>query len=116
MKTNSFGLYLLNLRNRYNENMNEMAMKLDISKSYLYYLSSGERTVSSKIIEKIIKSYNLNNDEVKELNKSIAYSRDVVKLDLSGLDLETRKIIIELIHRIPTMSEEKILQLKKIIM
>lgn len=116
MKTNSFGLYLLELRNIQNENMNDMAERLGVSKSYLYYLSSGERTVSNNIINKLIKEYKLDKKEIEELNKSVAYSRNVIKIDLSGLEFETRKLIVELIHRIPDMSKDELEQLRKVIM
>lgn len=111
----AFGNFMLKLMEKHNDDVKNASKKLNISKSYLYYLITGKRNCSDSIKNRIIEKYELDYDTAIELNEAIIKGKNIIKIDLTCLDYECRKIIIKIIKELPEMSKSQINCIKNIL-
>lgn len=75
-KTN-IGQWLENKRLSENESIEEQAKRIGIHKTSICKYSTGQREISEKFLKKVVKAYNLQGEEEKELYKSSLSSVDI---------------------------------------
>lgn len=94
--TSRLGKILRILRINAGDNMRDMANKLDLSISYLSAIENGKRNVPANFEEKIIKNYNLSEEERNNLREAISFSMEKIKVDVSDISDKKRKLIYSL--------------------
>ena len=97
-----------------NENLFDMARKLDISIAYLSSIENGKREIPRDFFEKIKKNYNLNLSEEEKLKKIISYTKKIV-IDMKELSEERKDISLRYARKIQSLSEEKLRKLREIL-
>ena len=97
-----------------NENLFDMAKKLDISLAYLSSIENGKREIPKDFFEKIKKNYSLNLREEEKLKKIILYTKKIV-IDMKELSEDRKDISLRYARKIQTLSEEKLKKLKEIL-
>ena len=97
-----------------NENLFDMARKLDISIAYLSSIENGKREIPRDFFEKVKKNYNLNLSEEEKLRKIISYSKKIV-IDMKELSEDRKDISLRYARKIQSLSEEKLRKLKEIL-
>ncbi|MCG6839337.1 helix-turn-helix transcriptional regulator [Fusobacterium nucleatum] len=97
-----------------NENLFDMAKKLDISLAYLSSIENGKREIPKDFFEKIKKNYSLNLSEEEKLKKIILYTKKIV-IDMKELSEDRKDISLRYARKIQTLSEEKLKKLKEIL-
>ena len=97
-----------------NENLFDMAKKLDISLAYLSSIENGKREIPKDFFEKIKKNYSLNLSEEEKLKKIILYTKKIV-IDMKELSEDREDISLRYARKIQTLSEEKLKKLKEIL-
>ena len=101
-------------RIEYNENLFDMARKLDISIAYLSSIENGKREIPRDFFEKIKKNYNLNLSEEEKLKKIISYTKKIV-IDMKELSEDRKDISLRYARKIQSLSEEKLRKLREIL-
>lgn len=97
-----------------NENLFDMARKLDISIAYLSSIENGKREIPRDFFEKIKKNYNLNLSEEEKLKKIISYAKKIV-IDMKELSEDRKDISLRYARKIQSLSEEKLRKLREIL-
>lgn len=97
-----------------NENLFDMARKLDISIAYLSSIENGKREIPRDFFEKIKKNYNLNLSEEEKLKKIILYTKKIV-IDMKELSEDRKDISLRYARKIQSLSEEKLRKLREIL-
>ena len=97
-----------------NENLFDMARKLDISIAYLSSIENGKREIPRDFFEKIKKNYNLNLSEEEKLKKIISYTKKIV-IDMKELTEDRKDISLRYARKIQSLSEEKLRKLREIL-
>ncbi|WP_338985765.1 helix-turn-helix transcriptional regulator [Fusobacterium animalis] len=97
-----------------NENLFDMARKLDISIAYLSSIENGKREIPRDFFEKIKKNYNLNLSEEEKLKKIISYTKKIV-IDMKELSEDRKDISLRYARKIQSLSEEKLRKLREIL-
>ena len=97
-----------------NENLFDMARKLDISIAYLSSIENGKREIPRDFFEKIKKNYNLNLNEEEKLKKIISYTKKIV-IDMKELSEDWKDISLRYARKIQSLSEEKLRKLREIL-
>ena len=97
-----------------NENLFDMARKLDISIAYLSSIENGKREIPRDFFEKIKKNYNLNLSEEEKLKKIISHTKKIV-IDMKELSEDRKDISLRYARKIQSLSEEKLRKLREIL-
>lgn len=81
-----FGRVLRKLRIDRNELSKDMAQRLGVTASYLSAVEHGKREIPSNWIMEIASMYDLNNDDILDLEEAAKKSALSIKIDLKGED------------------------------
>ncbi len=81
----SFGRLLRQLRERKGDSLRDLATKLDISAAFLSAMEIGKKKIPNDYACRIAEIYNLNSEELKELEDSITITNKKVMLDLDNM-------------------------------
>lgn len=77
---NAVGIYLRKLRTDRMEYQRDMAEKLEVTPQYLSGIELGHKKMTNQMYDNLIAKYNLNNREVRELNKAVYRSYPEITL------------------------------------
>lgn len=69
----NIGMILKIIRVKNDENLQEMAKKLNCSSSYLSFIENGKRKVPGDFYDNVIKNYDLSDDEKKRIKGSLFF-------------------------------------------
>lgn len=107
MKTTNIGKFLKKLRIDNNELLKDMADKLGISPSYLSYIETGDRKMSTDIKNNIIKIYHLTKSSLKEFDDAYITSQDKLSFNIKQTSSDsTKNLIFALARNIESLSEQ----------
>ena len=81
-----FGIIMKKIREKENDSLRQMAVKLGISAAFLSAMEVGRKTIPSNYIEKINAIYHLSNDELAQLEMSIYETNKKVPLELEKMN------------------------------
>ena len=116
MKINALGKFLRKLRLDSEELMADMASKLGISVSGLSYIETGERAFKKdKLYSKLIKSYNLDAEKIKELDDAIELSKPNICMKNRKANNEQKDIVFALARKMERLSPDDIENIKRIL-
>ena len=112
---NSFGDYLKKLRKIKNISMQELANRLNITKSFLSLIENGKKLIPLDYADKITKIFDLNNQEKEILKSTIQYTNNRVEISLNNMNESQKKVSIEFAKQINDATPEMIEDLEKIL-
>lgn len=115
MKLTEFGKFSRKLRIDNGELLKDMAMKLDVTVSYLSAVEIGKRNLPEKWEAEIVRAYHLNEKESEELKEAIIYSKKVFKINVESFEKEEKDLILMLARKVDNMDEKEKNNLKKIL-
>lgn len=97
---NVYGKFLRKLRVDNNENMKDMAEKLNVSVSYLSAVELGKREIPAIWNEIIIKQYNLDKINSADLQKAFESSINELRINLNELESFERNIVASFARKV----------------
>lgn len=109
--TTKFGKQLRIIRIESDENIYEMAKRLDISTSYLSAIETGDRAIPNDLVEKINKAYDLTPEQIDALQGAEAESATKINVDLSHVSAEQKKLIFALSRKLNDLSDQECLEI-----
>ena len=115
MKLTEFGKFSRKLRIDNGELLKDMAIKLNVTVSYLSAVEIGKRNIPEKWEEEIVRAYHLNLQEREELKEAIIYSKKVFKINVENLEKEEKDLILMLARKVDNMDEKEKNNLKQIL-
>ena len=108
-----FGKLLRIIRVNSGDSAKEMAVKLNMSPSYLSTIENGKRNIPPDMEQLLISAYNLSDRDKEKLRKAVMASSGTVKIDLTDLSEKKKSVIHEITKG--DLDEATIDQLCKII-
>ena len=115
MKLTEFGKFSRKLRIDNGELLKDMAIKLNVTVSYLSAVEIGKRNIPEKWEEEIVRAYHLNLQEREELKEAIIYSKKVFKINVENFEKEEKDLILMLSRKVDNMDEKEKNNLKQIL-
>ena len=115
MKLTEFGKFSRKLRIDNGELLKDMAIKLNVTVSYLSVVEIGKRNIPEKWEEEIVRAYHLNLQEREELKEAIIYSKKVFKINVENFEKEEKDLILMLARKVDNMDEKEKNNLKQIL-
>ena len=115
MKLTEFGKFSRKLRIDNGELLKDMAIKLNVTVSYLSAVEIGKRNIPEKWEEEIVRAYHLNLQEREELKEAIIYSKKVFKINVENIEKEEKDLILMLARKVDNMDEKEKNNLKQIL-
>ena len=112
MKLTEFGKFSRKLRIDNGELLKDMAIKLNVTVSYLSAVEIGKRNIPEKWEEEIVRAYHLNLQEREELKEAIIYSKKVFKIHVENFEKEEK---LMLARKVDNMDEKEKNNLKQIL-
>lgn len=91
-----------------NEILKEMAAKLDVTSAFLSAIENGKKKMPAKMRNKIVKTYNLNKEKVKELDNAIMESNDTVELNISFVSDAKKRLAVSFARTFGEMTEKDV--------
>ncbi|WP_270505595.1 helix-turn-helix domain-containing protein [Paraclostridium sordellii] len=115
MKLTEFGKFSRKLRIENGELLKTMAEKLGVTSSYLSAVEIGKRNIPKTWEEKIVRAYNLDEENLIELRHSMEHSRKVIEINVENYDKDEKDIVLMLARRMDNLNEKEKEDLKKIL-
>lgn len=98
-----------------NENMADMAEWLGVSLPFVSAVENGKKKIPESWFEKISQHYDLSKKQKKELEDSILETQSQIKLDLSNLNENQRKMTIQFQRSFEKIDDETAKKIYKIL-
>lgn len=109
-----FGKFTRKLRIELDENMLEMAEKLNVSTAFLSSVETGKKKIPKDWFELLSNKYNLNENQQRELKEAIELSAQVIKIDFSDKSDDDKHFMLKLaksVGMIDQTTKDKILEI-----
>lgn len=110
-----FGKALRKIRINRDELLMDMAKKLEITSAYLSSIENGKRGIPQDMSKKIIKLYNLDADESKNLFTAEDESRKKVEFDFTNSNPSKKNIVLALARSFDELSDEQLQEIRNIL-
>ena len=94
-----FGKFLRKLRIDNDETMIDMAEKLKVSSAFLSKVERGKKIPPSTWYYYLLHNYNLNDTQLKELDKLIFYERNIKYLEMELLSYKAKEHILDYAYK-----------------
>lgn len=108
-----FGLYIREIREKENDSLRQMAIKLGISATFLSAMEVGRKQIPLEYVEKIKGIYDLTEEQVMELEDSIYETNERVPIELAAMNEAQKDVSLMFARRIKTADEELLRKLKE---
>ncbi len=108
------GRFLRKLRLDNNEVLFDMAKKLECSSAFISAIELGKRPIPYDLQQKLIKIYNLSEDQQKDFQRAIDQSAKSVTIGFDELSDNSKELALVFARRLRTMEDteaEKLLNL-----
>ena len=106
-----FGKELRKLRIDTDENISNMAEKLDISISYLSAIEAGTRNIPADLVDKLVKEYHLTEERRETLRQAEAESAKDLEICLESMTPEQRKLAFALSRKLTDITDQECLEI-----
>ena len=103
-----FGKFTRKLRIEINETLYNMAQKLGVSSAFLSSVEIGNKSIPKNWLELLSEKYNLNKEQKEELEKVIALSNKIMKVDFTNKNLDERELFWKLAKRADNIDKDTI--------
>lgn len=110
-----FGLYIREIRKKENDSLRTMAKKMDISAAFLSAMEVGRKTIPNDYIERIAKIYNLDKNEIAELEDAINETNQKVSIELEKMNENQKEISLMFARKIKNADDDLIEKLRKVL-
>lgn len=114
MKGN-LGKFLRKLRIDHDEYLKDMSEKLGVSVSFLSAVENETKKISNSLIEKIIVSYSLSDDQADKLRMYSMEANNEIDLDLSNLNEDKIDLTYRFARNVSNLSENDIAMIRSIL-
>ena len=109
----SLGKYLRTLRIQRNELLKDMAEKLTLAPAYLSSIENGKRTPTKKLIDTIIRVYELDEKEKENIEEAYMLSVEEMHIDMKDANDEQISLGVAFARKFNNLSEDQINKIKK---
>ena len=96
MALNEIGVFLTNFRNQIGESLRTMAMKLDISATYLSAIENNKRNIPADFIDKFVEVYKIDEKTREKLEKASLLSSSNLKIDITDASEMKKELLYSL--------------------
>ena len=107
------GRFLRKLRVDADEVLYDMSQRMGCTSAFISALELGKRPVPSEFQQKLIRIYNLTNEQKSDFQKAIDKSATSVTIDLGELDEPSKEVALVFARRLKTMEEKESKRLLK---
>jgi transcriptional regulator with XRE-family HTH domain len=114
MATN-LGKFLRKVRIDNDEMLKDMADKLGVTSSFLSAVENGKRKMPAAWSVKITELYGFDDEQIMIFNKAIANTEESVKLNLQGISVPKRELIVSFARKIPDMDDSDLEAIREIL-
>lgn len=114
--TSKFGIVARKIRSKNNESLRKMATRLEISPSFLSAMEVGRKLVPNDYAKKIKDTYNLNDDEYKELYESIIETNKRVDIEIEKMNEAQKEVSMTFARKIENADPDLVEKLRKVLM
>ena len=111
----SLGKYLRTFRIQRGELLKDMAEVLNVVPAYLSSIENGKRTPTEKLINNIIKTYSLAEEQIAELEAAYFETLDEVKVITKNATLQQKDLCISFARKFNDLNEIQIAKIRKIL-
>ena len=94
--------------------MAQMAKAVGITSAYLSTIERGNRKIPKNLTQNVINHYELSNEQVAELHKAEHLSTDSVEIELSGVNLDKKALVLSLAKNLKSMTCEQVAKINNI--
>ena len=108
-----FGLYIREIREKENDSLRQMAIKLGISATFLSAMEVGRKQIPLEYIEKIKGIYDLTEEQVMQLEDSIYETNERLPIELALMNDAQKDVSLMFARRIKTADENLLRKLKE---
>lgn len=108
-----FGICIRNIREKENDSLRQMAIKLGISAAFLSAMEVGRKQIPLEYVGKIKGIYNLTEEKEIELENSIYETNEKVPIELALMNEAQKDISLMFARKIKTADEELLRKLKE---
>ena len=115
MSMTSFGRFMKIQRIKKNEVMGDTAKLLGVTIPYISAVENGKRNVPEEWLPKLIKHYELTNDEQEELKKAVEELKTQVKITLNNATNYQRQVVFQLERSFDNLDEETANEIMKLL-
>lgn len=95
--------------------MAQMAKAAGITSAYLSTIERGNRNIPKYLTQNVINHYELSNEQVAELQKAEYLSTNSVEIELSGVNLDKKALVLSLAKNLKSMTYEQVEMIKNIV-
>ena len=114
MSMTSFGRFMKIQRIKKNEVMGDTAKLLGVTIPYISAVENGKRNVPEEWLPKLIKHYELTNDE-QELKKAVEEMKTQVRITLNNATSYQRQVVFQLERSFDNLDEETANEIMKLL-
>lgn len=108
-----FGRCIRKIRDKNNDSLRQMAIKLNISAAFLSAMEVGRKQVPIEYASKIKKIYNLSDEEENKIIDSIYETNQRVPIELENMNEAQKDISLMFARKIKTADDELLRKLKE---
>lgn len=115
VKKTYFGKYIRGLRAEKNENLRQMADKLEVSSAFLSAVEVGKKLVPKDWISKIVNLYGINEKEENELRNAIDKDNKRTVIEFNKLSTDRQELSMMFARTINTANQKTLEELREIL-
>ena len=108
-----FGICVRNIREKENDSLRQMAIKLGVSAAFLSAMEVGRKPIPVEYVDKIKKIYNLSKKEEIELENSIYETNERVPIELKKMNEAQKDVSLMFARKIKNADEALLKKLKE---
>lgn len=115
MPVNDYGIYIRKIRKERNETLANMAIKMNVSISFLSALEVGKKTIPQDIPERISSVYDLSNEQLNEMKNAIDISNGKIQISLDNMNDDQKEVSLMFARKINSASKKQIKELNDVL-
>ncbi len=108
-----FGIEIRKIRSRKGDSLRKMAIKLNISSTFLSAMEVGRKNIPIEYVDKIAELYELSNEEIAKLEDSINETNKRVSFELEMMSEAQRNVSLIFARKIKTADDMLLEKLRK---
>lgn len=109
-KLSRFGIFCRKLRLENRELLYDMANNMGVSSAFLSKVENGNGKPPAEWREKLIALYNLDTEQIQELDASLYEANNRKSIDISGFSEEDKAYMWSFARKLDTLDREKLKQ------
>lgn len=107
MKSLTVFLKELRLKNN-DERLSDMSKRLSVSASYLSTVETEKRRMNDKLFDNLVTTYQLSEEEAKELNIIRSLVSNELVLSMDDMDQDKKEAVIKFLSSVEDLSKEDV--------